>query len=137
MLTLPNSAIADAEVRNISSEEDRRVKTVLALPYDTTPAEMDTAIETAVETVNGVAGVDTDRTGAWFWEYGDSALRLRLEYHITALDRWKAVKGTVNRELQRAFTEAGLELAVPTRTVRLEGPTDGEARGATGPAGGD
>ena len=137
VITLPNSAIANAEVRNISSEETRRVKTFLGVSYDTTPAEMDRAIEVAVDTVNGVDGVDTDRTGAWFWEYGDSAMRIRLEYHIDALDRWKEVRDIVNREIQRAFEDAGLDMAFPTRTVRLEGGDgDAEAVGAGGAAGG-
>lgn len=119
-VTLPNSTIADAEVRNISSEPTRRVKTLLGLSYDTTPTEMDRAIDLAVDTVNTVDGVDTDQTGAWFWNYGDSALQVRLEYHIDALGRWKEVRDTVNREIQAAFDDAGFDMAFPTRTVRLE-----------------
>ncbi|MEF8886297.1 MAG: mechanosensitive ion channel family protein [Haloarculaceae archaeon] len=131
-VSLPNSAIADAEVRNISSEPTRRVKTFLGLSYDTTPAEMDRAIDLAVDTVNAVDGVDTDQTGAWFWNYGDSALRVRLEYHIDSLDRWKAVRDTVNRDIQEAFEDAGIDMALPTRTVRLE--HDGEDVGDDEPA---
>jgi len=121
VVTVPNSTVANVEVRNVSLEPTRRVKTVLGLSYDTTPAEMDAAIELLVDTVNGVDGVDDDRTGAWFWEYGDSAMRIRLEYHIEAIDRRKDVRGRVNREILRAFDDAGFELAFPTRTVRLEG----------------
>ena len=120
VITVPNSTIANAEVRNISSEPTRRIKTFLGLSYDTTPAEMDAAIDLAVETVNVVDGVDTDQTGAWFWEYGDSALQIRLDYHIDDLDRWKEIRDTVNRDLQRAFEDAGFDMAFPTRTVRLE-----------------
>jgi MscS family membrane protein len=119
VITLPNSTIANAEVRNISSEPTRRVETSIGLSYDITPDEMDAAIDLAVDTVNGVEGVDAEQTGAWFWEYGDSALRIRIDYHIDALDRWKEVKGTVNRELQRAFDDAGFEMAFPTRTIHI------------------
>ncbi len=120
IVTLPNSTIADSEVRNISTEPTRRVKTFLGLSYETTPGELDDAIDLAVETVNAVAGVDTDQTGAWFWDYGDSALQIRLDYHIDDLDRWKEIRGRVNREIQRGFAEAGHDMAFPTRTVRLE-----------------
>jgi MscS family membrane protein len=121
---LPNAAIAEAEVTNISSEPTRRVKTSIGLAYETTPAELERALALATETVNAVDGVDPAQTGAWFREYGDAAMRIRLEYHIDARDRWKAVKDSVNRGIQQAFAEADIELAVPTRTLRVE---DGES----------
>ena len=121
VVTLSNASIANAEVRNISAEPTRRVKTFLGLPYHTTPTEMDAAIDLVVETVKAVDGVDADQTGAWFWEYGDSAMRIRLDYHIDDLDDWKGVRDRTNREIQRAFDDAGFDLAFPTRTVRVAG----------------
>lgn len=126
LVAIPNSTIAATEVRNISSEPTRRVKTLLGVTYDTTPAGMARALELARETVNGVDGVDTEQTGAWFWEYGESAMRIRLEYHIDAIDRWKEVKDTVNRELQRSFEGADIELALPTQRIRID--EGGESR---------
>jgi MscS family membrane protein len=126
LVAIPNSTIAATEVRNISSEPTRRVKTLLGVTYDTTPAGMARALELARETVNGVDGVDTEQTGAWFWEYGESAMRIRLEYHIDPLDRWKEVKDTVNRELQRSFEGADIELALPTQRIRID--EGGESR---------
>jgi len=120
MITLPNSTISNVEVRNISSEPTRRVKTFIGLSYAPTPAEMDAAIDLATETTNSVDGIDTDQTGAWFWDYDDSSLKIRVEYHIDDLDRWKEVRSTVNRSIQQAFDDAGLDMAFPTRTVRLE-----------------
>ncbi|MEF8840187.1 MAG: mechanosensitive ion channel family protein [Haloarculaceae archaeon] len=119
-ITLPNATIASAEVKNITSEPTRRIKTLIGLTYDTTPEEMEAALDLAQETANAVDGVDPEGTGAWFWEYGDSAMRIRFEYHIEATDRWKEVKDTVNRDIQRAFEEAGFDLVVPTPTLRLE-----------------
>jgi len=120
LISLPNSTIANAEVRNISSEPTRRVKTFIGLSYDTTPAEMNAAIDLATKTVNSVDGIDTDQTGAWFWDYGDSSMKVRLDYHIDDLERWKEIRSTANREIQRAFEDAGFDMAFPTRTVRLE-----------------
>jgi len=83
---------------------------------------MERALELLERTVNAVDGVDTEQTGAWLWEYGESAMRIRLEYHIEALDRWKEVRGTVNKDIQNAFEEGGLDMAVPTRTIRMDQP---------------
>lgn len=120
MVTLPNSTIANVEVKNITSEPTRRIKTWLGLSYETSPTEMEGALALAQETVSGVDGVDPEKTGAWFWEYGERALRIRLEYHIRALENWKDVRDTVNRDLQQAFADAPFELAVPTRTVHVD-----------------
>lgn len=125
LITLPNSTIASAEVTNITTEPTRRIQTFIGLNYDTTPSEVNEALTLAAETANTVDGVDTEQTGAWFWEYGDSALTIRLDYHIEALDRWKEVKDRVNRDLHVAFDDAPFEMAFPTRTIRLE--TDADA----------
>jgi len=86
-ITLPNSTLANAEVTNVSSEPTRRIKTFIGLSYATTPAEMEAALELAEETVGAVDGVDPERTEALFWEYGATALRIRIEYHIRARGR--------------------------------------------------
>jgi len=121
LITLPNSTIADAEVKNITSEPTRRMKTFIGLTYDTTPAEMEEALDLVQETANAVDGVAAEKTGAWFWEYGESSMQIRLEYYIEAADRWREVKDRVNRDIHQAFEDAGFDMAFPTRTVQVEG----------------
>lgn len=123
VITIPNSTIASAEVTNITSEATRRVQTSIALPYDTTPNEMADALLLLEETAKGVDGVDASKTGAWFWDYTESGMEIRIDYHIAALADWKEIRGTVNLEIQRALEDAGFEIAVPTRTVRVADET--------------
>lgn len=118
-ITVPNSAIAEAEVTNITSEPTRRVKTFIGLTYDTTPAEMEAALRLAEETANAVDGVDPEQTGAWFWEYGEVTMQIRLEYHVEDLDRWKQVRDAVNRDVQRAFEAEGITIALPASAAHL------------------
>jgi len=122
-ITVPNSVIANAEVKNVTSEATRRVDTYIGLTYDTTAAEMQRALTLSAETVADVNGVDAEDAGAWFWEYGDRAMQIRLTYHVEDLDRWKEVRNDVNTSLQVAFEEAGLDLAVPVGTLRLDEQT--------------
>ena len=119
-ITVPNSTIANAEVKNITSEPTRRVETSIGLSYQTSPGEMETALELARETVNGVDGVDTEQTGAWFWEYDDAALRILIHYYVRSDASWREVKDRVNRGLQDAFETAEIELAPPVGTVQLD-----------------
>ncbi|MEF8825030.1 MAG: mechanosensitive ion channel family protein [Halapricum sp.] len=119
LITIPNSAIADAEVRNISSEPVRRVITYLGLSYETSPAEMEAAIDLAAESAGSVDGVDQEQTDAWFWDYGDATMQLRLEYYITDLDRWKEIRDTVNRVLQERFDEAAIAVGLSQEAVTV------------------
>lgn len=120
LITFPNSQIANTEVKNITSEPTRRVKTFIDLSYETTPEDMSAAIDLAEEAVNDVEGVDPEKTGAWFWEYGDWGMRIRLQYHIDSLDEWKSIIDTVNQNIQRRFDEAGFEIATPARTIPID-----------------
>lgn len=119
LLTVPNSTIAEAEVTNISTEPTRRIKTDIGLSYETTPAEMDEALRLAEETVRTVDGVDPEQASALFWDYGETAMQIRLDYHVDALADWKQVKHTVNLEVQAALADAGIDIAVPVRSLRL------------------
>jgi MscS family membrane protein len=124
VVTVPNSTVASAEVKNITSEATRRVQTFIALPYGTTPGEMGEALSLLEDAMKDVDGVDPSGTGAWFWDYTESGLEIRADYYIEALDRWKEVRNAVNIEIQRALADHGFEVAVPTRTVRVDDRTD-------------
>jgi len=121
LITFPNSKIATTEVKNITAEPTRRVKTFLELTDETSPEEMAEAIDLAEESVNATDGIDPERTGAWFWEYGDWGMCSRLQYHIESLDGWKQTRHTVNRNIQRAFEDAGLEMAAPAGAAPVDG----------------
>lgn len=124
LITLPNSKVADTEVKNITTEPTRRVKTFLDLTYDTSPEEMADAIRIAERSADAVEGVDSEKTGAWFWEYGDWGLRIRLQYHIENLDEWRDIRHSVNRNIQESFEDAGLEMATPADVLPAEAESD-------------
>jgi MscS family membrane protein len=122
--TIPNASIAEAEVTNVSTEPKRRIKTHIGLSYATTPAEMDEAIRLAEETARGVEGVDAEQTRALFWDYGEFAMQVRLDYRVDARADWMRVKDTVNRHVQRALAEAGIELALGSDRLRPPAMSD-------------
>lgn len=130
LVTIPNSTIADSEVKNISEEPAKRIRTSVELAYDTTAAETETAVALAEETINAVDGIDPEQTEVLFWDYGDRGITIRLDYRVTARERWTSIKDEVNRAVQAAFHEEGLEMAVPTDRIRLEhGQGDSPAAG--------
>lgn len=123
--TFPNSAMVNDKVRNISSEESRRVDSYVGLTYDASAADVERAIEVANETLASVDDVDTEESAAYFWDYGNVALQIRLTYYIEDIDRRKEIRSEVNLALQRALEEAGLELAVPVEPIQVGGAGGG------------
>lgn len=120
LITIPNATVANTEVTNISSEPTRRVKRFIDLSYETAPEDVATATDLAIEAINEIDDIDTERTGAWFWEYGDWGLRIQIQYHIQDVSAWKEIIDSVNRNLQETFDEAGLEIAVPAEAMRAD-----------------
>ncbi len=120
LITIPNSTVASEDIKNITSEPTRRVITYIGLVYDTSPGEMQKAIDISRETINSVEGVDGEQTKVWFWEYGDSAMTLRLQYYIDDLEQPWQVKSDVNQAIQEAYKENGFEMAFPTREIHLK-----------------
>ena len=118
-ITVPNSSVANSVITNISSEPSRRIIAELGLVYETTTQEMKQAIEILVETVNGIEGIDSDSTEARFWEFADSSMNIRLMYFITDSD-WRSKVSEVNSAVQDAFEENELEMAFPTREIRMK-----------------
>lgn len=132
-ITMPNSDVASAVITNISSEPTRRVLSYIGLTYDTTAEELQQAIDVTESAVNSVDGVDTEQTEAWFWEYGDSAQVLRVQYHITDLENKFVVKTAVNTAIKAAYEEHGFDMAFPTQTIHVVGDAateEQELRGA-------
>jgi MscS family membrane protein len=117
--TFPNSAMVNNKVRNISSEGTRRVDSYVRLTYDTDAAEMERAVDIANDGLRDRGDVKTEDSAAYFWDYGDMALKIRLTYYIEDIGRRKEIRSEVNLTLQKAFEEAGLELAVPIKPIRL------------------
>lgn len=124
LVTLPNAKVAGSNIVNISEEPARRIVMYLGLTYETSRSKIEEAEEQIIETINSVEGIDTAETDAWLWEYGDSAIQLRVHYYIDDRDDWFDVKDAVNRELRSAFEDHEIEIAYPTQRVILDEKTE-------------
>lgn len=124
LVTMPNAKVASSNIVNISEEPSRRIVMHLGLEYSTTREEIESIKDHVKETINAVEGINTEDTGAWLWEYGDSSIDLRVDYFIADGDNWKDIKDEINRELKAAFDEHAIEIAYPTQRVILDEPVE-------------
>jgi MscS family membrane protein len=116
IVTMPNSTFSDSAVENVSSEPHRKITLNLGLTYDTTPKQ----IQDAIETLRGIASehssVEEDVVLS-FNGFGDFALNVMFIYYITKGEDLAKTQTDMNLEILKRFNDKKLEFAFPTQTL--------------------
>ncbi len=121
LVNVPNSHLANMVIDNIDARHVRRVKMRIGLTYDTTPAQMQQAIEGIERILAEHPGVDQHYKLVKFDEFEASSLSIFL-YYFTVSKVWEEylqVRQEVNMQIMELLDRLGLEFAFPSRTVYL------------------
>ncbi len=116
IVTIPNSKFADSPVENVSLEPSRKISIDLGLTYDTTPENMQKALEMLKEIANANEGVK-DGASIFFSGFGDSAMNIKFTYYIEKGCDIAGTQNDVNMAILTRFNEAKLDFAFPTQTL--------------------
>lgn len=133
MVIQPNMAFIGEQIENLSLRPFIRRELELALPYGSTPEEVERALDIVREVLTDAELAEAGRFDldelppqVSFKEFEDSHLALRAYYWFhTSGPResdWFAFLDhatRVNVEIVRRFAEAGIEMAFSTRTIHL------------------
>ncbi len=121
MVVIPNKALAESDIQNLSVGGDLAVELALGLVYDTTADQMDRAVGILRELFVERPDI-ADQTQIQFLEYADFSLVIQCTYYIKDLARYWDVQHQVNVQIKRLFDAEGLSFAFPTQTVHLVKP---------------
>ncbi len=116
LITVPNGQFSDNPVENVTLEPTRKVVINLGLTYDTTPENMEKAMEMLRQIVLDNKKV-TDDPLISFNAWGDFSMGIMLIYYIRNIDDILTAQSEINLEILKQFNEAGLEFAFPTQTI--------------------
>ncbi len=122
LVNVPNSALANMVIDNINARPKRRIKMRIGVTYDTTPSQMQKAIEGIEDILKKHPGVDQDFSLVKFDEFADSSLSIFL-YYFSKNAKWEKylqVRQEVNMQIMQLLEKLGLEFAFPTRTLHIE-----------------
>lgn len=117
MVTLPNGSIANNSIINISMETARKVSLDLGLIYDTSPENMQKAMDILKDISKENQYVDESRTITAFTAFGDFSLNIRYIYYIKKGSNIFGTMSEVNMEVLKQFNDSKLEFAFPTQTL--------------------
>lgn len=116
VVTVPNSTFSDSAVENISAEPGRKVVLNLGLTYDTSPAQMQQAMDLLKEIAAANDGAEED-VSLGFNGFGDSAMNIIFIYWIKKSADILGTQTAMNMKILDEFTKAGLDFAFPTQTL--------------------
>lgn len=119
MVTIPNNKFTDGVVENITAEPARKVRLDLGLTYDTTPEQIERALQLLQEVIVEHVGTQ-DETTVWFSGFGDFSLNVSAVYFVLKDADVTLTPGAVNLQVLKRFNAEGLEFAFPTQTVLVQ-----------------
>jgi len=119
LVTIPNSAVVNAQIDNLQARPTRRTTFTIGVTYDTSSEKLKKAVAILRDVMAQHPGTDTSR--AHFKSYGEFALILDVAHWCAYLDYAEYLNciEEINFEIKRRFEEEGIEMAYPTQTVHL------------------
>ena len=116
MVTIPNNSFTNSPVENITAEPSRKVSIALGLTYDTSPENVQLAIDILKQIVKDHSETENDFT-VWFSSFGDFSLNVSCTYYITKSGHWANTPGEINLQILQKFNAEKLDFAFPTQTI--------------------
>lgn len=116
LITVPNAQFSDNAVENVTLEPTRKISNMLGLTYETTPEQMEQAMEILRDIIMKNDKV-TDAPLISFTTWGDFSMGIFVVYYIKSDEFILSAQSEINLEILKQFNAAGLEFAYPTQTI--------------------
>ena len=116
IISIPNSAVAAAQVVNYSSADSRRVELTVTASYDAPTQKVLDALVLAGTVDNALLN---PAPSAVIVSYDDSAIRYSLRIWVKPGDYWD-VYFQVNQRIKNVFDQQGIEMTYPHLNVHLD-----------------
>jgi MscS family membrane protein len=121
IITVPNATFSEMELDNFSKRDQRLLKTVLQLRYETTPEQMRYVLAKLRELLLGHPKVTPQPTRVRFVGYGAYSKNLEIFAYLDCQDQntFLAMKEDILLRIEDIVNEAGSGFAFPSQTAYL------------------
>lgn len=116
IIVVPNHYFTDNIVENVTSEPSRKVILNLGLVYDTSPEDMEKAVEILRDIHEKEKGLN-EKLWLTFDQFGDFALGITFIYYIAPGNDIPKTQTRMNLAILKRFNAEGLGFAFPTQTI--------------------
>lgn len=122
LVTMPNSILTTTKIDNMGARRYRRMKTMLAVTYDTSPERIEAFCEGIRKIIQMHPYMRKDSYQVYFNEYGAASLDI-LVYVFWATPDWNTELRERHRfllDVLRLARQLDIEFAYPTQTLYLK-----------------
>ena len=121
IVVINNSTLTSSNIENFATMQQRRMIYSIGVTYQTTADQIQSipsTIQTIIENTN-----HTIFNRCHFTTFGDYSLNFEIVYYIDNRDYTLAmdIQQSINLSIMRKFEEQGIEFALPSQTLYLEG----------------
>ena len=117
---LPNGELVSGAVTNWTlADRLRRIDIPVGVAYGSDPERMIALLRGVA--VNHPLVIEQPAPVAFFMGFGDSALNFELRCWTETFDKWVATRSDLLTQINKALTEAGIEIPFPKRDVQVGG----------------
>lgn len=129
LVTVPNNALTDAVVVNLSRMEKRRLDLTLNFTYSTTSEQMRAALQSIRDLLTNTENIDPESVIVHFVDLSASSLDVRVicQVLLPAWAEFTALKESLMLEIMGIVEELGIDFAFPSRSVYIESAPDSGA----------
>ncbi|MCB1219162.1 MAG: mechanosensitive ion channel family protein [Planctomycetales bacterium] len=117
LVSVPNKAAANEKVYNLAAINKRRIRFTIGLVYDTTPEEIQQAIDAVLEIISANEEIEAETFWAWFTEFNAYSQDILIQCFTRSNDfqDFMRIRHGLLLDIRRAFNRMGLEFAFPTQ----------------------
>lgn len=129
LITVPNNALTDAVVVNLSRMEKRRLDVTLTFTYSTTAQQMQDVVQRIRELLMNTEDIDPETVIVHFVDFNASSLDVRAICQVLLPDfrEFIAKKETIFLEIMAIVESLGIDFAFPSRSLYIESTPDSVA----------
>ena len=129
LITVPNNALTDAVVVNLSRMEKRRLDVTLTFTYSTTAQQMRDVVQRIRELLESTEDVDPETVIVHFVDFSASSLDVRVICQVLLPDfrEFTAKKEAVFLEIMAIVESLGIDFAFPSQSLYIESTPESAA----------
>ncbi|MYD10436.1 MAG: mechanosensitive ion channel family protein [Chloroflexi bacterium] len=129
LITVPNNALTDAVVVNLSRMEKRRLDATLTFTYSTTVDQMRQAVAAIRELLQNTDDIDPESVVVHFVDFNASSLDVRVIAQVLLADfrEFTAKREAVYLDIMEIVESLGMSFAFPSRSLYIESAPDNAA----------
>ena len=134
LITVPNNALTDAVVVNLSRMEKRRFDVTLTFTYSTTAGQMREVVQRLRELLQNTDDIDPESVIVHFVDFDSSSLNVRIIAQALLPDfrAFIARKEAIFLDIMEIVEALGIDFAFPSRSLYIESTPAERGRSSAG-----